>query len=83
MEIETEQRKIVFTTGITAKVAADESFTKFVMESLQQHWHHDRDGAIRIGDRLFSTYENSTDKILVTTERDESITTVLFPEEYQ
>jgi len=84
---------IVFTRGVNDKVAQDENFAKFVLRSLRRHKSNDwgdmceedkkaNDNALNDGDRLFSAYENRTDKVWIITEWDRSATTVLFPDEY-
>jgi len=38
--------------------------------------------ALRVGERIFSSYETPAGKVWVITEADRSITTILLPEEY-
>jgi hypothetical protein len=38
--------------------------------------------ALRVGERIFSSYETPAGKVWIITEADRSITTILLPEEY-
>jgi len=85
--------QILMTRGINDKVADDEKFAKFVVDSLRKHangdWgdlcEEDRQEnalSLREGFRLLSAYQYNGEKIWIVTEADRSATTVLFPEEY-
>jgi len=86
--------RIVMTRKINNKVADDEEFAKFVINSLKRHLKGDwgdlpkedekeNDLAVKEGNlRIFSAYENENNKIWIITEADRSATTILFPEEY-
>lgn len=86
--------KVVMTRGVGDRVAEDEGFVKFVLESLKRHVRGDwgdldrkdeqaNELALREGLRLLSAYKYSGDeKIWIITEADRSATTILFPEEY-
>lgn len=84
----------VWTRGVNDKVADNEEFAKFVLESLKRHikgdWgdlceedRQENELALKEGFRLFSSYEKAgLPKIWIITEADRSVTTVLFPDEY-
>ena len=83
----------VMTRGIADKVAVDTKFAEFALASLKRHANGDwgdlcdddkkeNENALKIGERLFSSYQQAEWKIWVITERDRSATTILFPEEY-
>ncbi|MFH0796985.1 MAG: hypothetical protein V2A65_08025 [Candidatus Omnitrophota bacterium] len=86
--------QIVMTAGVNNLVADNDSFAKFVCQSLRRHCHNDwgelgqedktaNDQALKDGDRLFSAYKSEGQpKVWIITEADRSATTVLFPEEY-
>jgi len=38
--------------------------------------------ALRVGERIFSSYESPAGKVWIITEADRSITTILLPEDY-
>ncbi len=38
--------------------------------------------ALRVGERIFSSYDTSAGKVWIITEADRSVTTILLPEEY-
>jgi len=89
-----ELGQLVWTRGVNDKVADDEEFAKFVTDSLKRHakgdWgdlcdedRQENELSLREGFRLFSAYEKEgLPKIWIITERDRSVTTILFPEEY-
>lgn len=83
----------VMTRGIADRVAVDIKFAEFTMQSLKRHANGDwgnlceddkkaNENALRVGERLFSAYEQAGRKIWIVTEWDRSATTILFPEEY-
>lgn len=84
----------VWTRGVNDKVADNEEFAKFVLESLKRHikgdWgdlceedRQENELALKEGFRLFSVYEKiGLPKIWIITEADRSATTILFPDEY-
>jgi hypothetical protein len=87
--------KLYFTRGVNDRVADDEAFAKFVLESLRRHARGDwgdlcqqdkeeNNFSLDKNLRLFSSYLDSktNEKIWIITEADRSATTVLFPEEY-
>ncbi|GAI32381.1 unnamed protein product, partial [marine sediment metagenome] len=86
--------QLVFTRGVNDKVAENEDFSKFVLNSLQRHANGDwgdlcsddkkeNEYSLNKHLRLFSAYEHGTlPKIWIITEADRSVTTVLFPDEY-
>ena len=85
--------KTVWTRGINDLVAVDESFAKFVLESLSRHascdWGELSDADKQENDysldkdlRILSAYQHGDKRIWIITESDRSSTTVLFPEEY-
>ena len=43
---------------------------------------HQNERALRVGERIFSSYETSVGKVWIITEADRSITTILLPEVY-
>lgn len=84
---------LVFTRAVNDKVALEESFAKFVFQSLRRHFNCDW-GDLAEEDkkeneysltrylRILSAYKKDGIKIWIITEADRSATTVLFPEEY-
>jgi len=87
--------KLCLTRGVNDQVADDDSFSRFVWNSLLRHARGDwgdmcpedkseNELALARGDlRLFSAYESTgLPKIWIITEADRSATTVLFPSEY-
>ena len=85
---------LVMTAGVNGRVAEDEEFSKFVVDSLRRHAKRDwgdlekedkaeNELSLRDGFRLLSSYKHPTlPKIWIITEHDRSATTVLFPSEY-
>ena len=83
----------MMTMGVKTKVTENFDFAKFVVDSLARHMQCDW-GDLCDEDkqenefsfdkhlRLFSAYENDTEKIWIITEADRSVTTVLYPDEY-
>jgi len=43
---------------------------------------HQNERALRVGERIFSSYETPAGKVWIITEADRSVTTILLPEEY-
>ena len=89
--------QLLMTRGVNDKVAENEDFAKFVIDSLKRHARGDwgemcqedkqaNDEALALGDgagRIFSAYEHPRQpKIWIITEADRSATTILFPDEY-
>jgi len=86
--------QLVMTRGVNGLVADDEAFAKFVTKSLSRHvkgdWgelsdedREENDLSIKEGFRILSAYESGElPKIWIITERDRSVTTILFPDEY-
>lgn len=87
---------VVQTQRITERRTTDSMFDFMCDLALRMHsegnwgdvcdedWESNKE-ALRTGDRLFSAYwlDNAhTEKILIITESDRSVTTILFPEEY-
>ena len=89
-----ETGQMVWTCGVSGKIAGNAEFAKFVETSLKRHTGGDW-GELTEEDkkenefsmekhlRLFSAYKkDSLPKIWIITEADRSATTVLFPDEY-
>jgi hypothetical protein len=87
--------KLYFTRGVNDRVADDEAFAKFVLESLRRHARGDwgdlcqqdkeeNNSSLDKNLRLFSSYvdPDTGEKIWIITEADRSATTVLLPTEY-
>jgi hypothetical protein len=86
--------KIVVTRAVNDLIADSEEFAQHVFLSLNRHlagdWgdlcEEDREAneaALLDGERLFSAYKSEeVPPIWIITERDRSVTTVLFPDEY-
>ena len=85
--------KLYFTRAVNDRIADDEQFSKFVLNSIRRHNSHDwgelcqedkdlNDLALKDRGRLFSAYKNGADKIYIITEADRTVTTVLYPDEY-
>lgn len=89
-----DQGQIVATAGVSHRMADDETFSKFVQQSMARHATGDwgnlsaedrKENAYSLNHqlRLLSAYEQgSLPKIWIITEADRSVTTVLFPDEY-
>ena len=87
---------VVWSLGISTRVAKDLKFAKFVSESFERYGKGDfgelceddkkeNELALKEGNRIFASYNFSSDnkeKIWIITEADRSATTILFPEEY-
>lgn len=88
--------RLTATRGISAEMADDTAFHRFVMDSLDRYRSCDwgelpetdrqaNDAAVRNGsDRIFAAYisKELRKKIWIITEADRCYTTVLFPSEY-
>lgn len=85
--------QIIMTRRINDRVADDEGFAKFVVDSLKRHANGDwgdlceddkqeNELSLKEGFRIFSAYQYKEGKIWIITNADRSATTVLFPEEY-
>ena len=84
----------VMTAGVRDKIVEIEGFAKFVAHSLARHMGGDwgdltiedkeeNEFSLREGYRLLSAYTaDGLPKIWIITERDRSVTTILFPDEY-
>lgn len=88
-----ELGQVVVTDGIMNAYADDELLAPFIDSSLARYQIGDwgeicqedkmtNEAALESGDRLFGSYENEDYTIWIITERDRSVTTILFPEEY-
>lgn len=87
---------IVSSKGVYNRYQSDETFGKFVLESIGRYFRCDwgdlcpedrqlNEEALIHGDRIFAAYVHPDDpetKIWIITESDRSVTTILFPEEY-
>ena len=85
--------QIFMTSAVNDKVANDEEFAKFVLNSLKRHANGDwgnicqediqeNELSLKEAFRILSAYKNEEEKIWIITEADRSATTVLFPGEY-
>ena len=86
--------RLLMTRGVNDRVADDEEFAKFVVQSLRRHLSGDwgnlckedkaeNELALKEDFRLLSAYEKKGQpKIWIITEADRSATTILFPDEY-
>lgn len=86
--------QVVWTRGVNELIAESIDFAKFVTDSLKRHttgdWgalcnedQQENERALLEGNRLFSGYETKGQpRIWIITERDRSVTTILFPSEY-
>ena len=86
--------RLITTCGVADKMEQDGGFRAFVSKSLGRHAEGDwgdvcandkaaNNKALKINERVLSAYEiPGLPKIWIITERDRSVTTVLFPEEY-
>lgn len=83
----------VVTCGVEAQARKDEGFTMHIFKCLTRHgegdWGDSRDKAqndeaLRTGnDRLIGVYKDATHPtLMIITEWNRSVTTILFPEEY-
>jgi len=93
MTIKVPLGRVVWTRGVNELIAADSSFTRFVLISLARHANGDwgdledqdkreNELSLKQGYRLLSAYHEGDWKIWIITEADSSATTILFPEEY-
>lgn len=87
--------QVVVTAGVAAEMEHNHGFIKFILESFKRYktcdWGNTypddakmNDEAVKNGDnRILAMYEDKKyDKIWIITERDRSVTTILFPSEY-
>ncbi len=85
--------KLYFTRGINDRMAEDEWFAKFILDSFKKHlsgdWgeldKEDKQAnfqSLKDGSRILSKYVYSKDEIYIITESDRSSTTILFCSEY-
>ena len=86
--------RLLVTSTVAVKQDEDEGFLAFVLKSLKRHLLGDwgdvnekdaqaNNASLKQGLRLVSAYQSETyPEIWIITERDRSITTVLFPNEY-
>lgn len=89
--------RIVVTAGVDARMKEDNYFRSFVNRCLVRYEECDwgsvdpedkktSDDAVKNGDRIMGVYEFVKDDknltIWIITERDRSVTTILFPHEY-
>jgi hypothetical protein len=93
-----ELGKLTATASVAGRMRSDESFTRFVTQSLGRYQHGDwgnmdpedkalNDIAVENDDgRIFAAYQKHLGddivKIWIITEADRSSTTIMFPEEY-
>jgi hypothetical protein len=94
MEVKMKLGQLVWTRGVNDKVADDEEFAKFVIDSLKRHTSGDwgdisqddwkgNEISLVEGYRVLSSYEKEgLPKIWIITEADRAVTTILFPAEY-
>ena len=87
--------KVVATSGVNNLCDSDTKFQDFVAKAFSRHCNGDwgdlceedkneNESALRNGERLFSKYNyNGDTSIYIITEWDRSVTTILFPSEYQ
>lgn len=86
---------VVATTGVDRKANEDPEFKNFISESIRRYINRDwgdtceedcewNNAALHHGLRIIAVYIYPKTKqlIWIVTERDRSVTTVLFPEEY-
>lgn len=88
-----ESGQLAATSGVSEWMSEDFDAAVFVNVSLQRHLNGDwgdideddkilNDAAARHGHRVLSQYKSWDKTVLIVTEYDRSVTTVLFPEEY-
>jgi len=94
MTVAIDMGRLLMTRGVNDLVSEDETFAKFVMDSLTRHRRGDwgdlteedkqeNELSLKEGYRLLSAYESERlPKIWIITEADRSATTILFPDEY-
>jgi len=84
---------IIMTKGITEREANNEGFANFLTDSMKRHSNGDwgdlseedkqeNELSLKQGLRVLSKYHYGEEKILIVTDVDKSMTTILFPEEY-
>ncbi len=85
--------KVVVTRKVAGDMQNDSGFEKFCWDSLRRHVRADwgdmddddrmaNDCALYNNERLVSVYIRNGRRIWIITERDHSVTTILYPEEY-
>lgn len=90
-----ELGQVVFTQRISNKMKRDGAFAAFVSKAFERYVDADwgdtceedaslNDDALRNGEceRIFAVYKYKDRTIWIITERDRSVTTILFPDEY-
>ena len=94
MDAKFELGRVVITKGAAERLENDDEFYAFVEESLARYTQGDwgdtcdedkktNDAAIKDNDRILAVYKYENTTIWIITEWDRSVTTVLFPSEYQ
>ena len=85
--------KLVMTRAVHDKMNGDIDFAIGVLESFEKYRSCDwgdlcesdkaeNEQALKDGERILALYNIGSDKIYIITERDRSVTTILFPYEY-
>jgi hypothetical protein len=86
--------QLTWTCGVNDRIADDEGFAKFVLQSIKRHAQGDWGDlspedveenvlSLKEGFRLLSAYRYTDEtKIWIITEADRSVTPALFPDEY-
>ena len=85
--------KLVMTRAVHDKMNSDIDFAIGVLDSMERYRSCDwgdlcesdkaeNEQALKDGERIFALYNIGSDKIYIITERDRSVTTILFPYEY-
>lgn len=94
MDAKFELGRVVITKGAAERLENDDKFYAFVEESLARYTQGDwgdtcdedkktNDAAIKDNDRILAVYKYENTTIWIITECDRSVTTILFPSEYQ
>lgn len=94
MDAKFELGRVVITKGAAERLENDDEFYAFVEESLARYTQGDwgdtcdedkktNDAAIKDNDRILAVYKYENTTIWIITECDRSVTTILFPSEYQ
>lgn len=86
--------QVVITRGVNTQITKSIEFSQFILDSIARYRNCDwgnlckedckmNDQAVENGDdRIFARYNNEEGDIYIITERDRSVTTILFPSEY-
>ena len=85
--------KLVMTRAVHDKMNGDIDFAIGVLDSMERYRSCDwgdlcesdkaeNEQALKDGERILALYNIGSDKIYIITERDRSVTTILFPYEY-